>query len=95
MKIVPDKYGFYTVYADDGCVLVNEKLHIVTSMFCAPSPDGWSEVKEADAPSWDEDDPSKGGLDPEQAWKIIESSNISKENKQKLYDYIYAKEELK
>ena len=39
----------------------------------------------ADAP----DDPSKGGLTPDEAWKIIESSNISKENKQLLKDYIY------
>lgn len=47
-----------------------------------------------DVPGWDDrepDDPSKGGLDPDKAWKIIESSNISKENKQKLYDYIYGK----
>ena len=36
-------------------------------------------------------DPSKGGLEPDEAWKIIESSNINKENKQKLYDYIYGK----
>lgn len=35
------------------------------------------------------DDPSKGGLDPDHAWKIIESSNISKENKALLKDYIY------
>ena len=39
----------------------------------------------ADAP----DDPSKGGLDPDEAWKIIESSNISKENKRKLKEFIY------
>lgn len=93
MKIVPDKYGFYTVYADDGCVLVNEKARIITNMFCAPSPDGWSEVKEADAPSWDDDDLSKGSITPDQEWKIISSSNISKEDKEKLYKYIYAKEE--
>lgn len=88
MKIVPDKYGFYYVYADDGCVLVNEKAKIVTTQFCAPNTDGWQEVKEADAPSWD-DDPSKGGLETDEAWKIIESSNISKENKSKLKEFIY------
>lgn len=31
----------------------------------------------------------KDGLTPDQAWKIIESSNISKENKALLKDYIY------
>lgn len=31
----------------------------------------------------------KGGLTPDEAWKIIESSNISKENKALLKDYIY------
>ena len=35
------------------------------------------------------DDPDKGGLTPDEAWKIIESSNIRKENKQLLKDYIY------
>ena len=35
------------------------------------------------------DDPGKGGLTPDEAWKIIESSNISKENKALLKDYIY------
>ena len=35
------------------------------------------------------DDPDKGGLTPEGSWKIIESSNISKENKALLKDYIY------
>ena len=34
-------------------------------------------------------DPSKGELTPDEAWKIIESSNISKENKALLKDYIY------
>lgn len=89
MKIVPDKYGFYTVYADDGCVLVNEKLRIVTTMFCAPNPDGWIEMKEADAPDYRGEDESKGSLTPDEAWKIIESSNISKENKALLKDFIY------
>lgn len=45
-----------------------------------------------DVPGWDDrepDDPGKGGLTPDEAWKIIESSNISKENKQLLKDYIY------
>ena len=88
MKIVPDKYGFYYVHADDGCVLVNEKARVVTTYFAAPNTDGWVEMKEADAPSYD-DDPSKGGLTPDEAWKIIESSNISKENKQLLKEYIY------
>ena len=37
------------------------------------------------------EDPSKGGVEPDEACKIIESSNISKEKKQKLYDYIYGK----
>lgn len=41
------------------------------------------------------DDPEKGNIDPAEAWKIISSSNISKEDKEKLYKYIYAKEELK
>lgn len=36
-----------------------------------------------------EDDPSKGSLTPDDAWKIIESSNISKENKALLKDFIY------
>ena len=88
MKIVPDKYGFVFVYADEGCVLVNEKAQVVTTQFAAPSTDGWTEVKEADAPSWDED-PGKGSLSADEAWKIIESSNISKENKALLKDYIY------
>lgn len=35
------------------------------------------------------EDPSKGGLEPDEAWKIIESSNISKENKSKLKEFIY------
>lgn len=35
------------------------------------------------------EDPGKGDLTPDEAWKIIESSNISKENKQLLKDYIY------
>ena len=35
------------------------------------------------------EDPDKGGLTPDEAWKIIESSNISKENKSLLKDYIY------
>ena len=92
MKIIPDKYGFCYVYADDGCVLVNETAQTVTKYIVTPNVEksGFVEMKEADAPSWD-DDPSKGGLDPDKAWKIIESSNISKENKQKLYDYIYGK----
>ena len=34
-------------------------------------------------------DPGKGELTPDEAWKIIESSNISKENKALLKDYIY------
>ena len=36
------------------------------------------------------EDPDKGKyMTPDEAWKIIESSNISKENKQLLKDYIY------
>lgn len=35
------------------------------------------------------EDPDKGSLTPDEAWKIIESSNISKENKALLKDYIY------
>ena len=45
-----------------------------------------------DVPGWDDqepDDPGKGSLSADEAWKIIESSNISKENKQLLKDYIY------
>ncbi len=34
-------------------------------------------------------DPSKGSLTPDEAWKIIETSNISKENKALLKDFIY------
>ena len=41
------------------------------------------------------EDPSKGSLTPDEAWKIISSSNISKEDKEKLYKFIYAKEESK
>ena len=36
-----------------------------------------------------EPDPGKSVLTPDEAWKIIESSNISKENKTLLKDYIY------
>ena len=36
------------------------------------------------------EDPDKGKyMTPDEAWKIIESSNISKENKALLKDYIY------
>lgn len=35
------------------------------------------------------DDEGKGSMTPDDAWKIIESSNISKENKALLKDYIY------
>ena len=45
-----------------------------------------------DVPGWDDrepDDPGKGSMTPDEAWKIIESSNISKENKALLKDYIY------
>ena len=38
------------------------------------------------------DDPSKGSLTPDEAWKIIESSNISKENKSLLKEFIYKEE---
>lgn len=34
------------------------------------------------------EDPSKGELTANEAWKIIESSNISKENKSKLREFI-------
>lgn len=44
--------------------------------------DGWN-----DSPEYP--DPGKGSLSDDEAWKIIESSNISKENKQLLKDYIY------
>ena len=89
MKIVPDKYGFVFVYADVGCVLVNEKAKVITTQFAAPSTDGWIELKEADAPDYSDEGEGKGSMTPDQAWKIIESSNISKENKQLLKDYIY------
>jgi len=47
-----------------------------------------------DVPGWDdqEPDPGKGGLTPDKAWKIIESSNISKENKSLLKEFIYKEE---
>lgn len=44
----------------------------------------WIQVEKPEEP-----DPDKSGLTPDDAWKIIESSNISKENKQLLKDYIY------
>ena len=90
MKIIPDKYGFYYVYADDECVLVNEETRTVTAFIVTPNieKNGFIEMKKEDAPSWDED-PGKESLSADEAWKIIESSNISKENKQLLKDYIY------
>ena len=33
-------------------------------------------------------DPDKSGLTPDEAWKIIESSNISKENKAKIKELL-------
>lgn len=36
-----------------------------------------------------EESSSKGTMTPDEAWKIIESSNISKENKALLKEYIY------
>ena len=50
----------------------------------------WTETEKEIIQIWTErTDPSKGGLTPDEAWKIIESSNISKENKALLKDYIY------
>lgn len=50
----------------------------------------WEETEKEIIQKWVErTDPSKGGLTPDEAWKIIESSNISKENKALLKDYIY------
>lgn len=46
----------------------------------------WEYIKKPDDP-----DTGKESITHDEAWKIIESSNISKENKQKLYDYIYGK----
>lgn len=46
-----------------------------------------------DVPGWDDQEPDDKGKDesltPDDAWKIIESSNISKENKALLKDFIY------
>lgn len=45
------------------------------------------DLKYVDRPM--DDASGKGSLTPDEAWKIIESSNISKENKALLKDYIY------
>ena len=50
----------------------------------------WTETEKEIIQIWVErTDPSKGGLTPDEAWKIIESSNISKEHKSQLKDFIY------
>lgn len=60
----------------------NERLTCKDGEYKYVPVDGWDDAPE-------DDDHSKGSLTPDDAWKIIESSNISKENKALLKDYIY------
>lgn len=68
-----------------------EEYEIIRKMYQAANP-GYAVTYDGKEYSYiqvEDPDSGKGGLTPDEAWKIIESSNISKENKQLLKDYIY------
>lgn len=75
---------------------INEKEFDILSNMINSAPEGMV-VYETEkgyeygkTPDYNQD---KNSMTADEAWKIIESSNISKENKSKLKEFIYGKEE--